>query len=133
MRCLLFFCISFIQISAHSQSIDSVYIELKRQNVKHPEIVLAQSIEETGWYKCKNCSLNRNNIFGFRYKKKYLEFNNWKESVTYYKNWQNRHYVQENHKNYYDFLVYKHYASNPIYTKNVKKIEKTIINMKLWD
>ena len=47
--------------------------ELTVDNVKeaiieagiHSEIVLKQAILETGWLKCTNCSLTRNNIFGF--------------------------------------------------------------------
>ena len=33
-------------------------------DIKHKDIVLRQSIQETGWYNCKNCSMDNNNIFG---------------------------------------------------------------------
>jgi len=55
---------------AFGQTTDEVLKELKAQNVLYPEIVLAQSILETGWFKCKNCSLDNNNLFGLWNSKK---------------------------------------------------------------
>ncbi len=53
------------------QTTDEVLKELKKQDVKFPKIVLAQSILETGWYKCKNCSKDVNNLYGlYNYKNK---------------------------------------------------------------
>lgn len=115
-----------ISTVCYSQTVDSVYKELVKQGIKNPKIVLAQSIEETGWYKCINCSLSRNNIFGFWYKKKYLEFNTWQESVGYYARWQNRHYTESSYEDYYEFLIKRNYASNPKYISNLKKIVKSL-------
>ena len=69
------------------QTTDEVLKELKKQDVKFPKIVLAQSILETGWYNCKNCSKDVNNLFGlYNYKKKeYYYYSNWKESIGGYK------------------------------------------------
>ena len=130
MKGLFCFWILLIQTIIYSQTADSVYLELKKQNVKHPEIVLAQSIEETGWYKCTYCSLSKKNIFGFRYKKQYLKFDNWQESIAYYKRWQNKYYIEKDHKNYYDFLIWKGFATNPKYINNIKNITKSL---ELWD
>jgi flagellum-specific peptidoglycan hydrolase FlgJ len=93
---------------------------LKEEKILFPEIVLRQAITETGWFKCTNCSLSRNNIFGFYYKKKYLVFDNWVECVRYYKRWQGRHYVNGD---YYAFLKKIGYATNPRYIEDLKAIK----------
>ena len=121
-----------ISTVCYGQTVDSVYQELIKQGIKSPEIVLAQSIEETGWYKCINCSLSKNNIFGFWYKKKYLTFNSWQDCIAYYKRWQDRHYIEKDHKTYYDYLTWKGYATNPKYINNIKKITGSLkFNKKL--
>lgn len=89
-------------------------------DVKHPKIVLKQAILETGWFSCTTCSLEKNNLFGFRYKKKYLEFETIEESVEYYKGWQDRHY---DGGNYYDFLTEIGYATNPEYIQLLKSVK----------
>lgn len=68
----------------------NVYTICVIQNVKYPEVVASQSVLETGWYKCKFCSLEKNNIFGF-YSDRYLEFEHWIESVAYYQKWQKKY------------------------------------------
>ena len=93
---------------------------LIQNEVKHVDIVLRQSILETGWFSCTQCSLQKNNLFGFRYKKKYLEFETIEESVAYYKKWQNKHY---NGGNYYKFLQKIGYATDPEYIKLLKAIK----------
>lgn len=112
-------------------TIEEVRQELEKQEIKHSDIVLRQVIQETGWLSCTNCSLDHNNLFGFWYKKKYLEFATWQESVTYMKKWQLKWYIDTN-KNYYDFLtcMWKHsngdcvpYASDKLYISNLKNIK----------
>lgn len=93
---------------------------LIQNDVKHVDIVLRQSILETGWYSCVKCSLQKNNLFGFRYKKKYLEFNSIEESVEYYKQWQDKHYKGGS---YYKFLKRIGYATNPKYITLLKSIK----------
>jgi hypothetical protein len=85
----------------HSQSVNEVWKYVYDQKIAHHEIVVAQSILETGWYKCTQCSLDHNNLFGFRYKGEYIKFDHWKESVDYYKVWQRKHYKGGD---YYEFL-----------------------------
>ncbi len=99
---------------------ENVYAELERLDVKHPEIVLRQSILETGWYECEYCSLEGNNIFGFRYKKKYIQFDNWVEGVAYYKKWQDKRYKGGD---YYNFLREVGYATSKTYISKLKSIK----------
>ncbi|MCB9196467.1 MAG: glucosaminidase domain-containing protein [Flavobacteriales bacterium] len=99
---------------------ENVYNQLEKFGVEHPEIVLRQSILETGWFECKSCSLQHNNIFGFRYKKKYIEFDNWVEAVKYYKHWQDERY---NGGDYYHFLKSVGYATSPTYISKLKSIK----------
>lgn len=99
-------------------SIHNVYAELKKQNIKHPKIVLAQSILETGHYQSNVCK-NNNNLFGLMKGNDYHSFSHWKQSVTYYKN-----HVQSRYKggNYYDFLANIGYAEDKEYINKLKQI-----------
>ncbi|MBT4775001.1 MAG: hypothetical protein HOL28_07520 [Crocinitomicaceae bacterium] len=100
-------------------TIENLKIILKQEKVKHADVVLQQAIVETGWFKCTHCSLSRNNIFGFYYKKKYLVFTDWVDCVRYYKRWQDRHFKGGD---YYKFLEDVGYATNPKYVSDLKKI-----------
>lgn len=111
-----------VQSACISQNKHEVYDTLVAYGILHPNIVMKQVILETGHLKCTNCSLDHNNIFGFRYKKEYLEFDNWVDSVIYLKKWQIRKgYVKG--ENYYDFLVDVGYATDSIYINKVKEIK----------
>ncbi len=101
-------------------TIDNLREVLEEEGVQHADIVLRQAITETGWFKCTGCSLSRNNIFGFYYKKKYLVFDNWLECVRYYKRWQDRHYKGGD---YYAFLKRVGYATNPRYIQDLKSLK----------
>jgi len=107
----------------------NVYLECVQQGIKYPEIVTAQSIQETGWYKCDNCSLKYNNIFGFWSDGTYIKFNRWEESVEYYRDWQVKYYTSG--RDYYNFLMCLYttkegrcvrYAADPLYTVKVQAI-----------
>lgn len=100
-------------------TIDSLRNEITKLGVKHPKIVLAQAMLESGWLKCTNCSLDGNNPFGFYYKGKYKSWATWQASVKYYKDWQNRHYKSGD---YYAFLEKRGYAEDLLYTSKLKKI-----------
>lgn len=104
----------------NAQSPAEVYRLCLRAEIKHPEIVVKQSILETGWYECEECSLDHNNIFGFRWKKQYLEFPHWARSIYYYKWWQDRHYKGGD---YYEFLTEIGYATGEYYIDKLKSIE----------
>ena len=99
--------------------------ELRRLGVKHPRIVLAQSVLETGHYKSAVCKTH-NNLFGFRVKSGYLKFKDWKECCAYYKRWQDRHYNPNEHQSYYGFLREIGYAEDPEYIVKVKTITNEI-------
>jgi uncharacterized FlgJ-related protein len=75
-----------------SVTVYDVYHYIKCSGILYPEIVIRQAIWETGWFKSKHV-LQKNNIFGFRYSKNYMHFENWKACVDYYKKWQLRKYT----------------------------------------
>tara|TARA_R110000803_G_scaffold37219_1_gene80193 strand:+ start:1413 stop:1811 length:399 start_codon:yes stop_codon:yes gene_type:complete len=111
-------------IQVKSQTPKSVYDELVKQGVKYPKVVLAQSILETGWYECDNCSLDKHNIFGLwnSRKNEYFYYTNWKESIGGYKRGIQYKYFKKEYKDYYHFLNDMGYASDPQYTIKLKKI-----------
>jgi hypothetical protein len=100
---------------------DTVFNYICELGIKHPEIVIKQSILETGWYAAPFL-MSRNNLFGFR-KVQYLRFANWKESVQYYKRWQDKNYKNPE-EDYYAFLVRIKYAT-PQYPTHLKKVKYT--------
>lgn len=66
-------------------TIPNLYQEIIRNGIRHPKIVLAQAILETGWFRSPLCR-NRHNLFGLTNPQtgKYYEFNHWTESVRAY-------------------------------------------------
>lgn len=115
-------CTFFHFHSLKSQSklnVDSVFSYICKVGIQHPEIVIKQAILESGWFKAPFL-MDRNNLFGFRYKS-YLRFNSWKESVEYYKKWQDKRYKNKN-EDYYSFLIRIKYATSTQYLTNLKKI-----------
>lgn len=126
---LLTMLIFSINSSAQTKcEVDSV---IRSYGIKHPDVVLKQSILETGWYESYSCR-ERKNLFGFYYKKKFLEFETWEDSVAYYARWQKRHLKDECCDDYYDFLecMYERtngdcvrYAADPEYINKLKSIE----------
>ena len=101
-------------------TIENVKVAIINAGIKFPDIVLKQAILETGWLKCTKCSLTKNNIFGFYYKKKYIAFENWLDCINYYKRWQDRHYKGGD---YYQFLKDVGYATSPTYVQKLKQIK----------
>ena len=100
-------------------TLENVYSELIANEVSHPDIVIRQVIAETNWLRCKNCSMQFNNIFGFYTRNGYLRFDNWVESVKYYKNWQDSFYKGGD---YYGFLQRIGYATAPGYLNLLRQI-----------
>lgn len=96
---------------------DEVFEEICRAEIAHPQIVMRQALLETGNLK-HGFLMSRNNLFGFRYKS-YLTFESWRESVAYYKQWQDKRYNEG--ENYYSFLVRIGYAG-PGYPEHVQSI-----------
>ena len=94
---------------------------LEYYEVKHPQIVYAQAILETGHFKSNVC-LNYNNLFGLydSKNKDYYKFNHWTESIVAYKEWIQKKYQPPN--NYYVFLEEINYASDKEYISTLKSI-----------
>ena len=115
-------------IQVKSQTVKSVYAELVKQDVKHPKIVLAQSLLETGWYQCGGCSMDVNNLFGLynSREKEYFPYDNWKESIGGYKRGIQYKYFKKEYKDYYQFLDDIGYASDPQYTIKLKQLVKKL-------
>ena len=101
-------------------TIENVLLYLRLFEVQHVEIVLAQSILETKYYKCTECSLDSNNIFGFQADQGYFSYDNWILSVADYKDWQDRLY--DGSMNYYYFLEEVGYAEDTEYTNKLRYI-----------
>ncbi len=102
--------------------IDSVACYICASEIAHKEIVMHQAIVETGWFRAEFL-MSRNNLFGFR-SKNYLRFNNWKESVDYYEQWQKKRYTNPK-EDYYLFLERIKYGAAG-YSKGLKKIKYTL-------
>lgn len=90
-------------------------------NIHNPQIVVAQSILETGYYRSEVCKRD-NNLFGLynSYKKEYFKFSHWSESVKAYKDM--IQYKYKENENYYYFLERIGYAEDSLYNVKLKKI-----------
>ena len=102
---------------------EGLYDALLYYDIQHPDIVYAQALLETGYFKSKGCTRD-NNLFGLYDSKtrRYCIFNYWTESVEAYKNWIQYRYKPPN--DYYEFLRRIHYASDPRYITKLKQIVK---------
>lgn len=105
-------------------TIPNLYAEIVSNGIRHPKIVLAQAILETGWFTSSVCR-NKHNLFGLTNPRtgKYFEFGHWTESVrAYYTK------VQYKYKggNYLLWLRDIGYAEDPNYVCSVISILKTL-------
>lgn len=107
-----------IPIIVLKPNIVSVQDDLLYYDVKYPDIVLQQTLWETGWFKSEVCR-EHNNLFGFKTNKGYLKFNTWQESIQYYKKWQDRRYDTGD---YYQFLMNLSYSGDSLYDTHLKSI-----------
>lgn len=103
-------------------TIPNLYAEIIRNGIRHPKIVLAQAILETGWFTSTVCR-NKHNLFGLTNPRtgKYFEFGHWTESVrAYYTK------VQYKYKggNYLLWLRKIGYAEDPRYVRSLSRILK---------
>ena len=97
----------------------SVLRELKKQNVPHANIVLAQAIHETGGFKSKLCK-SHNNIFGIKKNdKEYKRYNSYIDCIT-----DSKKRISSKYKggDYYVFLTNLGYAEDPEYVQKLKRI-----------
>ena len=88
--------------------------------IKHIDIVVAQSILETGMYRSEQC-LKHNNLFGLYNSRKqvYFRFNHWTESVKAYRDLIQYRYTDGD---YYKWLNKIGYAEDSLYIIKVKDI-----------
>lgn len=94
---------------------------LEYYDIHHPEIVYAQALLETGYFRSQGC-LRDNNLFGLYNSRKhrYHKFNHWTVSVIKYKEWIQKRYKPP--EDYYKFLQRIGYAEDPQYVNKLKSI-----------
>lgn len=102
--------------------VEAVFVEICRLNIQQPDTVMRQAILETGWMRAPFL-MKRQNLFGFR-NSSYLIFNQWQDSIAYYKSWQDKYYKVNEHKDYGGFLKSIRYASAG-YMEHLRKIQWT--------
>ena len=110
----------FFVISTNAQTKQQVLAEIKRQNIPHPEVVLAQARLESGNFESQFYR-DTNNLFGIKEKGKYVHYKNWKKSVSDYKKKISKRYEGGN---YYAFLQRIGYASDKDYINKLKSCVK---------
>ena len=91
--------------------------ELKKNNIPHASIVLAQAKLESGNFK-SNLVQTHQNIFGLKRGNQYRKYTHWTECVKDYKKCISDRY---NGGNYYTFLNKIGYADNPNYIELLKE------------
>lgn len=98
---------------------------LEYYEIKHPHIVYAQAVLETGNFTSNLC-LKNNNLFGLydSKNKRYYSYKHWWESIEAYKKLIQRKY--NNSKYYYMFLEDIKYARDKDYINKVKKIAEEL-------
>jgi len=114
-------------------TIENVYSEIMKADIKFSEIVLRQACWETGWFTSYNC-LKRNNLFGYKTGTKtkdnphgYTIYNHWVESVKDYKGYQERN-MPTDCNDYYEYLQYSGYAKDgEQYVKSLKSLNIVIV------
>ncbi len=122
---------------SNKPKMQAMYDAIKAAGIRHPEFVMAQCIQETGWLNCKKCCLRYNNLFGFYIKgNKCKKFTSEEECIEYYKSWQDKRYDKWRKKNpkadYYHFLKSAGYATGDKYTAELKpKVAWVKKNLKL--
>jgi flagellum-specific peptidoglycan hydrolase FlgJ len=97
----------------------NVLMQIKKHEIPHPHIVLAQSKLESGNYKSK-LTKTHNNIFGIKRGNKYKKYKNYIECIADYKRLISSRYKGGD---YYKFLDKIKYAEKS-YTKILKKLVK---------
>lgn len=100
-----------------------VYNKIIESGLKHPKIILKQSIHESGNFKSK-AAINKNNILGIMKGSRIRYFSSVEECLLFYKERiQNRY----NGGDYYMFLKRIGYAEDKNYTQKLKNTPLFII------
>ena len=113
-------------------TIPNLLAEIKRNGIRHPKIVLAQAILETGWFRSSVCR-NKHNLFGLTNPrtKTYYEFSHWTESVrAYYTKvqyrWTRKHKTVKSDTDYLRWLRDIGYAEDPGYIRAIIRVLKQL-------
>lgn len=115
------------QLDFFSKSPQEGLIEaLEYYGVKHPQIVYAQAVLETGNFASRKIKTH-NNLFGLydSKRKRYYRFKHWTHSVKAYVDMIQYKYKGDNNKppnDYYRFLQKIGYAKDPYYINKLKGI-----------
>lgn len=107
----------------------NLFAALKRHGIKHPRIVLAQAILETGNFTSAVCR-NKMNLFGLRNPRtgEYFEFPDWESSVIGYRDKVQYRYKGSatNESAYYSWLDRIGYAGSKDYINKVREIAEKL-------
>jgi uncharacterized FlgJ-related protein len=112
--------------------------ELKKQGVMYPDVALAQSMLETGYFK-SNIFLDNNNLFGMKHPRQrptlskgpnrgHASFNDWQDSVKDYKMWQEYNKLSNLSKDQYIAKLNRIYCIPPSCGSNnyAKKVQSLL-------
>ena len=103
-------------------TVEGLYKACDYYNIQYPDIVIAQALLESGFFKSDLC-LEHHNLFGLYNSrtKDYYHFDHWTESVKAY-----RDKVQYKYKegDYYEWLQELGYAEDTLYIPKVKNLVK---------
>jgi hypothetical protein len=110
----------------------AIYEYMKEVNIKYPEIVWSQIVQETGF--CSQVSIENHNFFGMKKAScrpnvqtgvdlNHATYRNWKMSVLDYALWQASTglWKVKSEQQYFAYLA-EHYAADPSYATSVKNI-----------
>lgn len=114
----MFLMVVCVALSAPAQTTEQVERELRKQNVPHADIVLAQARLETGNFTSRRCREDKN-LFGIKRGKRYAKYRRWQDSVADYKERISSRYKQGD---YYTFLRKIGYAEEKEYIQKVRRI-----------
>jgi hypothetical protein len=112
--------------------------ELKKQGVMYPDVALAQSMLETGYFK-GSIFLDNNNLFGMKHPRQrptlskgpnrgHASFNDWQDSVKDYKMWQEYNKLSNLSKDQYIAKLNRIYCIPPSCGSNnyAKKVQSLL-------
>lgn len=121
MRKIVLLTFTAFALGASGQTIEQVERELRRQNIPHAHIVLAQARLETGNFTSRKCKVDKN-LFGMKRGRRYAKYRCWQDSVKDYKERISSRYQGGD---YYKFLKSIHYAEDVHYQSKIKHIIAT--------
>jgi hypothetical protein len=112
--------------------------ELKKQGVMYPDVAMAQSMLETGYFK-SGIFLDNNNLFGMKHPRQrqtlskgpnrgHASFENWQDSVKDYKMWQDYNKLSNLSKDQYIAKLNRIYCMPPSCGSNnyAKKVQSLL-------